>query len=78
LTEASAEEVFEGGLDRDRLVFLEVDLAVDRHSGADEHEALDDDIFLEAAEVVDSAGDAGLGKYPCNLPERCGGDEAVR
>jgi hypothetical protein len=50
-----AEEVFEVGLDRDRLVLLEVDLAIDGHSCAGRDEATDDDVSLEAAQVVDAA-----------------------
>ena len=62
-----AEEVFEVGLDGDGFVLLEVDLAVDGHARSGGDEAADDDVSLEAAQVIDPAGDAGFGEHSGDL-----------
>src|SRR4051812_16453565 len=47
------QQLLEGGLRRG-FVFFEVDVAVGGHAGAGRDEAADDDVFLEAAQVVDA------------------------
>jgi len=64
-------------LDRDRLVLLEVDVAVDVHAGAGGDEAADDHVFLQASQVVDASRDRGFGENASRFLERCGGDEGV-
>src|SRR5437660_4450041 len=51
------EQVLEVRL-RGRLVLLEEDLAIGGHARAGRDESADDDVLLEAAQVVDSAGDS--------------------
>src|SRR5438874_809527 len=70
------EEVLQRRLRR-RLVLLEEDLAIGRHAGTGRDEAADDDVLLEAAQVVDAAGDGGLRQYARGLLERRGGDERI-
>src|SRR5437870_8454830 len=70
------EEVVERGLDR-RLVFLQEDLAVGGHAGSGGDETADDDVLLEAAQVVDTAGDGRFRENARGLLERGRGDEGV-
>ena len=55
----------------------ELDLAVVLHAGAGGYEAADDDVFLEAAERVDRAVDAGFGEDAGGLLETRRRDEAI-
>ncbi len=55
----------------------ECDVAVVLHAGSGGDEAADDDVFLEAAERVDGAVDAGFGEHAGGLLEAGGRDEAV-
>ena len=64
-----AEQVLQGRLGGG-LVLLEVDVAVGVHAGAGGDEAADDDVLLEAAQVVDAAGDGRFGEDARGLLER--------
>src|SRR5581483_8390825 len=55
----------------------ELDVAVVVHAGAGRDEAADDDVFLEAAQRVDGAVDAGFGEHAGGLLEARRRDEAV-
>src|SRR5712692_3577058 len=72
-----AQQLLEGG-GRGGLLFLHVDVAIGRHTGARRDEAADDDVLLEPAQVVDSARDCRLRQYPRGLLERGCRDERLR
>jgi hypothetical protein len=56
------QQLLERGLGR-RFVLLEVDVArLSRHARSRGDETADDDVFLQAAQVVDAVGDRGLGE----------------
>ncbi len=57
---------------------LHVDVAILRHAGSRGDEAADDDVLLESAQVVDSAGDCGLRQHSGGLLERGRRDERLR
>ena len=50
----------------------ELDVAVVFHARAGGDKTTDDDVFLEAAERINGAVDAGFSKYAGGLLERCG------
>ena len=77
LCRLGAEQVFQRGLNDGGLVLFEKDVAVDGHAGTGGDEAADDDVFLEAAQVVDAAGDGRFGEDARGLLERRRGDERV-
>ncbi len=56
---------------------LALRLAVVMESGAGGDEVTHDDVFLEAAEVIDSAQGRCFGEDTGGVLERCGGDEGV-
>src|SRR4029079_1899992 len=70
LVRLRAEEVFEGRLLHRHLFLLQVDVAVRRHAGAGGDEAADDHVLLEAAQVIDAAGNGRLRQYARGLLER--------
>src|SRR5215472_13453674 len=52
-------------------------VAVVLHTGAGRDQAPDDDVFFQAAQVIDLAVDAGFGEHARGLLERRGGDERI-
>ena len=56
---------------------LELRLAVVIESSASGDQVTHDDVFLEAAEVIDAAQGRGFGEDTGGVLERCGGDERV-
>src|SRR5689334_5223537 len=55
----------------------DLDIAVGREAGAGRDEVTHDDVFLEAAQVVDAAQGGGLSKDTRGVLERRGGDEGI-
>ena len=69
------------GADAERLFSrrsLHLQAAIASHAGAGRDEATDDDVFLQAHEVVHLALDGGFGEHPGGLLEGGRGEEAVR
>src|SRR6516225_8802939 len=62
---------------RGLLFGLETEAPVDRHAGSGRDQVADDDVLLQAAEVVHLALDRGLGEHPRGLLEGGRRDEAV-
>ena len=56
---------------------LELDVAVAVEAGAGRDQVTHDDVFLEAAQVVDLAERGGFGEHPGGVLEGRGGDERV-
>src|SRR6516162_5423860 len=55
----------------------ELQLLVSRKAGARRDQAAHDDVFLEAAQVVDLAADGGFGEHLRRLLERACADERL-
>src|ERR1039458_6465617 len=53
----------------------EAHVAVVLHAGAGRDEASDNDVFFQAAQVINLAVDAGFGEHARGLLERCRRDE---
>src|SRR5215469_15179976 len=56
----------------------EADVAVVLHAGSGGDEAADDNVLLEAAQVIDSSLDGSFGQHARGLLEGSGGDERIR
>src|SRR5438128_12424604 len=72
-----AQQLLQGG-GGGGLLFLHVDVAIGRHAGAGGDQPADDDVFLQATQIVHTTGDGGFGEYPRRLLERRRGDKRLR